>query len=402
MDGARAAELHMSSEQKTVLTVDDSKVVHTMVARALERYGCRIIEAANGQEAVEAAEQHRPDLILLDMTMPVMDGRQALAAVRGRETCRRIPVIMLTDERTKEIIVEIARLALSGYLLKPFDQQAFDREVGKVLGPPIVAVDRGAVLVVDDSERVLTAARAALESAAKVLTAANGQEAVERYVESRPGVVVIDLAMPGMDGFETLARIQQLGRSACIAVTVRGDAASADRARKAGYRSVLPKPFQPEALLEAVRLAQDGMTSAEELAKSLLEDDGACSVLAVPESTPARLTGLLPALRAAVRGLAEDGGDKLVIDLEKLATVDADAVKCIGRLAGEAAKLGLRIAVCSPEAKWSEELKKLPGLASAAYAANRDAARLALAGEVAEAPASASPPPDGPAAPENS
>jgi CheY-like chemotaxis protein len=393
----------MSSEHKTVLTVDDSKVVRTMVARALERYGCRIIEASNGKEAVEAAAQHKPDLILLDITMPEMDGRQALAALRAGGPCQRTPVIMLTAERTKEIIVEIARLGVSGYLLKPFDQQSFDREVGKVIGPP-AAVDRGAVLVVDDSDRVLAAARAALESAAKVITAASGQEAVERYVESRPGVVVIDLAMPGMDGFETFARIQQLGRSAGIALTVRGDAAGADRARKAGYRSVLAKPFPPEGLLEAVRLAQDSMASTEELAKSLIADDGACGVLAVPEATPARLAGLAPALRAAVRGLAEAGGDKLVIDLEKLATVDADAVKCIGRLAGEAAKLGLRIAVCSPEAKWSEELKKVPGLGTVAFAADRETGRRALEGEssAVEAPAGGSPPPDGPAAPEES
>lgn len=394
----------MSSDQRTVLTVDDSKVVRAMVARALERYDCRIVEAANGQEAVAAAEKHRPDLILLDITMPVMDGRQALAALRARDTTRAIPVIMLTAERTKEIIVEIAKLGVSGYLLKPFEQQSFDREVGKVLGPPPAPLDRGAVLVVDDSERVLTAARAALESAAKVLTAANGQEAVERYTEARPGVVVIDLAMPEMDGFETLARIQQLGRSACIALTVRGDAANADRAKQAGYRAVLPKPFSPEALLEAVRLAQDGMVSPEEFAKTLLADDGPCSVLTVPDASPVRLAGLLPALRAAVRGVAEDGGDKLVIDLAKLATAEADAIKIIARLGGEAAKLGLRLAVCSSEAKWGEELKKVPGLANAAYVADREAGRRALEGDgaAAAAPAAGSPPATGSAAPAES
>lgn len=390
----------MSSQQKTVLTADDSKVARAMVARALEKYGCKIIEAANGKEAVEAAEKHKPDLILLDITMPVMDGREALAALRGRQSCRAIPVIMLTAERTKEIVLEIAKLGVTGYLLKPFDQAGFDAQVRKVLGSP-VAIDRGAVLVVDDSERVLAAASAALESAVKVLTAASGQEAVERYAEARPGVVVIDLAMPGMDGFETLAKIRECGQSACIALTVRGDDSAGEKALKAGYQAVLPKPFQAEGLLEAVRVAQDSLASPEEIAKRLLEDDGVCAVLALPESSPARLAKLLPALRAALRVLVEDGGDKLVIDLTKLVTVDAESTKSIGRLAVEAAKLGLRVALCSPDEKLCEEIKKVPGIAIAAYASDRDAARRALTGEpaVAAEEGEATPPGD-PAPPE--
>ncbi len=66
----------------TVLTIDDSKVVRTMVARHLQPYGCTVVEAQNGVEGLEAARQHRPDLILLDVTMPVMDGRQCLAELR--------------------------------------------------------------------------------------------------------------------------------------------------------------------------------------------------------------------------------------------------------------------------------------------------------------------------------
>jgi CheY-like chemotaxis protein len=377
----------MASEQKTVLTVDDSKVVRTMVARALEKYGCRVIEATNGREAIAAAEQHKPDLILLDVTMPEMDGRQALALLREREACRRIPVIMLTAERTRELIIEVARLGVAGYLLKPFDQPTFDREVGKVLGPPL-AIDRETVLVVDDSERVLAAARAALEGTMKVLTAASGQEAVQRYTESRPGVVVVDLAMPEMDGFETLARLRPLGRSAYVALTVRGDEAGGGKALKAGYQSLLAKPFQAQGLMEAVQAAVASLSSPEEVAKALLEDDGTCAVLVVPDPTSTRLARLLPVLRTALRGLAEDGGDKLVIDLAALTKPDAEATKSVGQLAAEVVTLGLQLAFCAGDAKLHEELQKLPGLRDVPYAGDRAAARQALgAGPVPEADA---------------
>jgi CheY-like chemotaxis protein len=119
---------------KTVLTVDDSKVVRSMVARGLQGFGCRVIEAANGQEGVEAARRYRPDLVLLDTAMPVMDGRQALEELREDPATRDIPVIMLAHESDRD--VELAGLRVSGVVVKPFQTQTFEREVGKVLGCP--------------------------------------------------------------------------------------------------------------------------------------------------------------------------------------------------------------------------------------------------------------------------
>jgi len=178
---------------RTVLTVDDSKVVRSMVARHLKDYGCRVVEAADGKEGVEVAKRDKPDLILLDITMPVMDGCQTLAELRKDPTCKSIPVIMLTAESGREVVLEIARLGIKGYIVKPFRKETFDKEVSKVLGQPgssqvDAAVDSRCVLVVDDSERVLAAAQAALEKTMKVLTATSGKDAVNSYREARPGV----------------------------------------------------------------------------------------------------------------------------------------------------------------------------------------------------------------------
>src|SRR5215471_16751701 len=121
---------------KTVLTIDDSKVVRSMVTRSLQPYGVRVVEAQNGQEGVEAARQNHPDLILLDVTMPVMDGRQALAELRADPACKAIPVIMLTAESGRDLVVEIAKLGITGYIVKPFKQDTFEQEVNKILGSP--------------------------------------------------------------------------------------------------------------------------------------------------------------------------------------------------------------------------------------------------------------------------
>ena len=172
---------------KKVLSVDDSKVVRTMVARHLKAYGVQVVEAENGQLGYEAAKRERPDLILLDVTMPVMDGKQSLAAIRNDPETKPIPVIMLTAESGKDLVLELVKLGVNGYIVKPFTQETFDKAVVKVLGPRAAgaaaaqtarAVDKRTVLVIDDSEKVLESIKATLEKAVKVLTAASGKDAL--------------------------------------------------------------------------------------------------------------------------------------------------------------------------------------------------------------------------------
>jgi two-component system cell cycle response regulator len=377
-----------SHDMKTVLTVDDSKVVRSMVNRYLQGYGCRLVEAANGVEGIEAAKQNKPDLILLDITMPVMDGRQALAELRNDPVCKGIPVIMLTAESGRDIVVEIAKLGISGYIVKPFQKETFDKEVGKVLGAPdgkaaptgqeSAPVDRSVVLVVDDSERVLEAARAALGQAMTVLVATSGKDALERYREKRPGVVVIDLAMPDMDGFETLTKIRELGRSAYVALAVRGDGSMHDKARKAGYQAVLEKPFQAKELLDQVQLAADGLATPEEILRAVLGEESGCSVLNVPDPRSKVFAKVLPEIGKKLRALAEDGNDRLIVDVAKISDVSAELVNFVVRLVTEADTVGIRTAICTANPKLVERLREIAETSAKPCASNRAAARQSL------------------------
>jgi CheY-like chemotaxis protein len=247
----------------TVLTVDDSKVVRSMVTRHLQRYGCSVVEAANGAEGVALARAHTPDLVLLDVSGSDMIGHRALAALRGDDVTKSIPVIVLTAESGHDLVTEIASLDVCGHIVKPFQRETFDKEVSKVLGAPGTGMaattdglDLHTVLVVDDSEKVLALAKAALEESLTVLTAASGKDALAQYAKARPGIVVIDLVMPGMDGFATLAELQRLGTSTCVALAVGGDARLHEKAKNAGYVAVVEKPFQPGDLRRIVSTLQ--------------------------------------------------------------------------------------------------------------------------------------------------
>jgi two-component system, cell cycle response regulator len=103
-----------------ILSVDDSRTIRLIITRALMAYDCVIIEAANGEEGLAAAAREKPDLILLDITMPVMDGVTMLSKLKENEELQKTPVIMLTAESGRENVLQISKLGVSDYLVKPF------------------------------------------------------------------------------------------------------------------------------------------------------------------------------------------------------------------------------------------------------------------------------------------
>ena len=122
---------------KTVLTVDDSRVARTALAHVLSTWGCRVLEARDGREGVAVARLTRPDLIILDVLMPIVDGRQALAILRQDPGCHHIPVIMLTAITGESLVQQCSHLGISGYLVKPVATDALRDVVGRVLGAAI-------------------------------------------------------------------------------------------------------------------------------------------------------------------------------------------------------------------------------------------------------------------------
>jgi len=125
-----------------ILSIDDSKAVRMIVQRAFRPYDCTICEASNGEEGLAVAANEKPDLILLDITMPVMDGVAMLAALKKNPELKDIPVIMLTAEHGRENVANIVSLGVRDYLVKPFkDEQIVEKAQGVLpLQPKPVAV----------------------------------------------------------------------------------------------------------------------------------------------------------------------------------------------------------------------------------------------------------------------
>ena len=116
-----------------ILSVDDSKLVRTLVARAFRRFDCVVLEASNGAEGLVVAAKEKPDAIILDITMPVMDGITMLARLKSDPALRPIPVFMLTAESGMESLLKVAKIGVRDYLVKPFREDVLVEKVGRAV-----------------------------------------------------------------------------------------------------------------------------------------------------------------------------------------------------------------------------------------------------------------------------
>jgi two-component system, cell cycle response regulator len=116
-----------------ILSVDDSRTIRLIVGRAFKPYDCNVLEASNGEEGLAAAAKEKPDLIILDVTMPVMDGVTMLTKLKEDETLKSTPVIMLTAESGRENVLHIAKLGVRDYLVKPFKEDQLIEKAGRVV-----------------------------------------------------------------------------------------------------------------------------------------------------------------------------------------------------------------------------------------------------------------------------
>ena len=116
-----------------ILSVDDSRTIRMIVGRTFKPYDCQIFEAGNGEEGLAAAAREKPDLIILDVTMPVMDGVTMLGKLKEDPELKIIPVIMLTAESGRENVLQIAKLGVRDYLVKPFKEEQLIEKAGRIV-----------------------------------------------------------------------------------------------------------------------------------------------------------------------------------------------------------------------------------------------------------------------------
>jgi len=216
MRGTRSPYQEQPADQpevdKVVLAIDDDPDVIYLLHENLAEAGYRVVGALNGREGLEKARELRPLAITLDILMPQPDGWQVLHELKADTATRAIPVIVLSIVDNKTLGY---RLGACDYLIKPFDRDAILATLAHV--PP----RQGRLLVVDDDPQVMDLVCQLLEGEPyEIMSAADGQEALEAIDHRRPDVILLDLLMPRMDGFMLIEQIQQTSQLRQIPIIV--------------------------------------------------------------------------------------------------------------------------------------------------------------------------------------
>jgi CheY-like chemotaxis protein/anti-sigma regulatory factor (Ser/Thr protein kinase) len=239
-----------------VLLIDDDPEMMVLLERNLEGSRWQVIGALSADEGVEKAHELRPDAILLDVMMPETDGWRTLHRLKSDPALSRIPVIMHT------IVADQAlgfSLGATDYLVKPVEREHLLTVLDR-----LAPVEAGPVLVVDDDENIRDLLETLLsDEGIPVAVAADGLEALDLIAERAPRLVILDLMMPGLDGFEVLRRLRSDARMrhiSVIVVTAKSLTAEEERMLGRDASTVIAKDAVPLGrLLDEVRGAMEAV-----------------------------------------------------------------------------------------------------------------------------------------------
>ena len=255
-----------------VLTVDDSRAVRAIIAKSLVEWGCEYAEAENGADGLAKLEAESFDVVLLDVTMPVMDGPEMLKQLR--ESGNKTPVIMLTAESKTSIVAGVLKLGINDYILKPFKPADLRAKMAKVVRFANAATDAAApsaalldgtpsgavvdsrdasarqftdVLVVDDMENVHKKLRSMLPAYITFSGCVSAQSALQACHERVFRVVLVDNVIPDVDSRGLMNQLRALQPHATfLSLCLRSSNDVEGDAKSQGFDGVLLKPFAVE------------------------------------------------------------------------------------------------------------------------------------------------------------
>jgi PAS domain S-box-containing protein len=240
----------------TILVIDDDATVRDLMVHYLSRDGFQVVTAATGDEGLHLAREARPDAITLDVLLPHMNGWEVLSALKADPDLADIPVIVMSIVDDKNLGFT---LGASDYLTKPVDYRRLIRLLHHYRPEAANAADAsGQVLIAEDDPATREMVRRMLEKEGwAVSEAENGREALAKMTAHPPDLILLDLMMPEMDGFQFIAAVRQRPdwRSLPIIVVTAMDLTLGDRLRLNGcVEQILQKgTYHRDDLLREVR-----------------------------------------------------------------------------------------------------------------------------------------------------
>jgi two-component system, cell cycle response regulator len=366
-----------------ILTIDDSSTIRSIITKQMSELDFEVDHAEDGKQGLEKLEAAPVDLILLDVTMPVMDGPTMLAALRERGD--RTPVIMLTSESKRSIVAGAVKLGIEDYILKPFKPDELRSKVMKALkldgsggaaaagsvavNPTVASAPSPSpsatatatatatasasrqltdILVVDDMENVHKKLRSLLPSQVSMNGCVSARDALQHCQERVYRIVVVDLVIPDVNSVALMNQMRALQPHAVMVALALRSAGDAGDVKGQGFNDVVYKPFEPAAV--------DDLLSRHFEVDDLLSVDGnvlQCAAFAGKEDKLDRYFSRLRTLcHESFEKLASACYDDTILDLSAIPLRNDKIVRLLIDSDKEAKKLGIALRlVGTPEIK---------------------------------------------------
>jgi signal transduction histidine kinase/CheY-like chemotaxis protein len=198
-----AATHPTNGHERTILVVDDDTPIRSLLNQELSEVGYKVEEASNGKEALEMVREHKPDLILLDVMMPEMNGFDLAAILKNDPETMEIPIIILSIIRDRE---RGYKIGVDRYMTKPIDTESLLLEIDHLLGQ---GKSSRKILVVDEEDPAAKTLIEVLQKRGFHVVEANGPEVVEKAIESRPDVIILSSILEGHDQMVKALRFEK-------------------------------------------------------------------------------------------------------------------------------------------------------------------------------------------------
>ena len=241
-----------------ILVVEDDRDLALLLRRQLEEEGYHVLLAGSGQDALWLAREEKPQLITLDLVLPDMDGFAVLEQLKENPVTAPIPVVIISI--TSEIDKGYA-LGAVDYVVKPFDEEKLLSSIQQVLAPHEDRTSK--VLVVDDEPDIRQFLEKALSlHGFRVSTAGSGREALNAIREAPPDLVLLDLKLPDMDGYEVIRQLKTESETRpipIIVITASVVDKERDRVRVLGLgaQQFMTKPLSIEILAREIQAVME-------------------------------------------------------------------------------------------------------------------------------------------------
>lgn len=321
-----------------VLTVDDSKTVRIIVKKAFKAFDCEILEAGNGVEGLALAAKENPDLILLDVTMPVMDGVEMLTKLKADPALKAIPVMMLTAEGGRDNVLKIAKIGVRDYIVKPFKEDVLVEKAGRIIDlkplsdAPVKAksiFDPADILIVDDKPAIISQVQDGLKHTPwKIRGAATQGEAIDACTRTPPDLIVISLSLPDETAFTLFRTIRtnvKTKYTPVFALVVKTETAQQQAAQNLGFSSVITKPIDPAELETKMAKAMNLDTSQRYYA---MEQN--CMIMRLPDHcAPASLAEAAAYMKPKFAEAVDSGFNKVIIDVHAVKSLQMGVIKVL-------------------------------------------------------------------------